>query len=107
MWDHVLAWLSTTTSKSAVQDCAVALLSVLASRALTPNLHLRSQQLWNLPVLQLRPVARPTMELICAAFAEGLSVHSQTRSDDCIGQGRSHAVHCAAGLECCTLLPAK
>ena len=71
-WENVLTWLSSTTSKAAVQECAVALLSAVASRALAPNLHLRSHQLWSIPVLQLQPVNRPTMALICAAFAGGL-----------------------------------
>ncbi len=73
-WDNVLTWLSSTTSKAAVQECAVALLSAVAARALTPNLHLRSHQLWSIPVLQLQPVTRPTMALICAAFAGGVVI---------------------------------
>ena len=72
IWDNVLAWLSTTTSKPAVQECAVAVLAQLALRALTPNLHLRSQHLWATPCLHQQPVTTPAASLICAAFAEGV-----------------------------------
>ncbi len=95
-WDNVLTWLSSTTSKAAVQECAVALLSAVASRALTPNLHLRSHQLWSIPVLQLQPVTKPTMALICAAFAGGVPMTTCACMD-----GALQSVSCT-----CTAAPA-
>ena len=74
VWDNLLAWLTATTSKPAVQECAVALLSVIASRKLAPNLQLRSEQLWSLPVLQRTPLPAAAAPLICAAFSQGQSV---------------------------------
>ena len=74
VWDNMLTWLSTTTSKPAVQECGVALLAVLADRGLAANLQLRSPQLWSLPVLQQGSLAAPSAHLICAAFAQGACV---------------------------------
>ena len=72
VWDNLLTWLSTTTSKQAVQECAVAVLAVLADRGLAPNLQLCSPQLWSLPVLQQGSLAASSAHLICAAFAQGV-----------------------------------
>lgn len=71
VWDNVLTWLSTTTSKPAVQECGVALLAVLADRGLAANLQLRSPQLWSLPVLQQGSLVAPSAHLIRAAFTQG------------------------------------
>lgn len=71
VWDNLLTWLSTTTSKSAVQDCAIGVLAVIADRGLAPNLQPRLPQLWSLPVLQHSLLAATSAHLICAAFAQG------------------------------------
>ena len=72
VWDSLLTWLSTTTSKPAVQECAVAVLAVIADKGLVPNLQLQSPQLWSLPVLQQGSLAASSARLICAAFAQGV-----------------------------------
>ena len=74
VWDNLLTWLSTTTSKPAVQECAVALLAVVADKGLAANLQLRSPQLWSLPVLQQGLLAAGSARLVCAAFAQGVLV---------------------------------
>lgn len=74
VWDNLLTWLSTTTSKPAVQDCAVAVLAVIADRGLAPNLQPRLPQLWSLPVLQQSSLAASSAQLICAAFAQGAPI---------------------------------
>ena len=104
-WDNVLTWLSSTTSKAAVQECAVALLSAVASRALTPNLHLRSHQLWSIPVLQLQPVTRPTLVLICAAFAGGVSMLTHVCMDGELHMGKCMTSLCILHMCCCTSPP--
>lgn len=101
-WDNVLTWLSSTTSKAAIQECAVALLSAMASRALTPNLHLRSHQLWSIPVLQLQPVTRPTMALICAAFAGGVPMLTRACMDGELQMGKCMTLLCILHMCCCT-----
>ena len=72
VWDNLVTWLSTTTSKPAVQECAVAVLAVVADRGLTANLQLRSPQLWSLPVLQQGSLTASSARLITAAFAQGV-----------------------------------
>ena len=104
-WDNVLTWLSSTTSKAAIQECAVALLSAMASRALTPNLHLRSHQLWSIPVLQLQPVTRPTMALICAAFAGGVPTVTHACMDGELQMGKCMTLLCILHMCCCTCPP--
>lgn len=74
VWDNLVTWLSTTTSKPAVQECAVAVLAVVADRILAPNLQLRSPQLWSLPVLQQGWLAAGSAHLICAAYAQGATM---------------------------------
>ena len=71
VWDNLMTWLSTTTSKPAVQECGIAVLAVIADRGLAPNLQLRSPQLWSLPVLQQGPLAAASAHLVCAAFSQG------------------------------------
>lgn len=71
VWDNLMTWLSTTTSKPAVQECGIALLAVIADRGLAPNLQLRLPQLWSLPVLQQGPLAAPSAHLVRAAFSQG------------------------------------
>lgn len=71
VWDSVLTWLSSTTSKAAVQEQGVALLAVIADRSLASSLQPRSPQLWSLPVLQQSPLTSAEASLICPAFIQG------------------------------------
>ena len=92
IWDNLLTWLSTTTSKPAVQESAVALLAVIADRGLAPNLQLHSPQLWSLPVLQQGPLAAASMHLVCAAFAQGVHTSLKLICQYHCGQ-RLHTCH--------------
>ena len=66
-----MTWLAATSSKAAVQECGVALLSVLAVKGLAGNLQLRSPQLWSLSVLRQGPLSSAAASLVQAAFAGG------------------------------------
>ncbi|KAL3152001.1 hypothetical protein ABBQ32_001121 [Trebouxia sp. C0010 RCD-2024] len=80
VWDNLMTWLSTTTSKPAVQECGIALLAVIADRGLAPNLQLRLPQLWSLPVLQQGPLAAPSAHLVRAAFSQGAAASDQEKA---------------------------
>lgn len=71
MWGNVLTWLTTTTSKLPITDCALALLATIAHKRLTPTPLLRSDKFWSLPSLQQHPTTQAVTTLIYAAFCGG------------------------------------
>lgn len=85
VWDSLLTWLATTTSKTPVTDCAVAALATIASKNLTSSSLLCSDKLWNLPALQQHPATESLVALIHAAFSRG-----KQRKPDWVMQASRH-----------------
>ena len=71
VWDSLLSWLATTTSKTPATECAVAALATITSKNLTSSSLLYSDKLWHLPALQQLPVMESLVALIHAAFSRG------------------------------------